>query len=62
MVIGGIGVIGAKTAAILRLGGQQFVGASRPRGTNTITTEGLREAMADVQVVIDVARSPSFED
>ncbi len=62
VVIGGTGLIGSKTVAILRRGGHEVVAASPNTGVNTITGEGLREAMAGTQVVIDLANSPSFED
>ncbi len=62
VVIGGTGLIGSKTVAILREGGHEVVAASPNTGVNTITGEGLKEAMAGTQVVIDLANSPSFED
>jgi len=62
VVIGGTGLIGSKTVAILRQGGHDVVGASPNTGVNTITGEGLKEAIAGAQVVIDLANSPSFED
>jgi uncharacterized protein YbjT (DUF2867 family) len=62
VVIGGTGLIGSKTVAILRRGGQDVVAASPQSGINSITGEGLKEAMAGAQVVIDLANSPSFED
>lgn len=62
VVIGGTGLIGSKTVAILRQGGHEVVAASPSSGVNTITGEGLKEAMTDTQVVIDLANSPSFED
>ena len=62
VVIGGTGLIGSKTVAILRQGGQEVVAASPQSGVNTITGEGLKEVMTDAQVVIDLANSPSFED
>ena len=62
LVIGGTGLIGSKTAVILRQGGHEVVAASPKTGVNTITGEGLKEAMAGTQVVIDLANSPSFED
>ena len=62
VVIGGSGLIGSKTVAILREGGHEVVAASPKSGINTITGEGLKEAMAGTQVVIDLANSPSFED
>jgi uncharacterized protein YbjT (DUF2867 family) len=62
VVIGGTGLIGSKTVAILRQGGHEVVAASPQSGINSITGEGLNEAMAGAQVVIDLANSPSFED
>lgn len=62
VVIGGTGLIGSKTVAILRQGGHEVVAASPRSGINTITGEGLKEAMVGAQVVIDLANSPSFED
>jgi uncharacterized protein YbjT (DUF2867 family) len=62
LIIGGTGLIGSKTAVILRQGGHDVVAASPNTGVNTITGEGLKEALAGVQVVIDLANSPSFED
>ena len=62
VVIGGTGLIGSKTAAILSEGGHEVVAASPKSGINSITGEGLKEAMARAQVVIDLANSPSFED
>src|SRR6188474_3294123 len=62
VVIGGTGLIGSKIVAILRQGGHEVVAASPQSGINTITGEGLKEAMAGAQVVIDLANSPSFED
>src|SRR6516162_5777667 len=62
VVIGGTGLIGSKTVAILRQGGHEVVAASPKSGVNTITGEGLKEATAGAQVVIDLANSPSFED
>ena len=62
VVIGGTGLIGSKTVAILRQGGHEVVAASPKSGINTITGEGLKEAMAGAQAVIDLTNSPSFED
>src|SRR5262249_49161889 len=62
VIIGGTGLIGSKTVAILRKGGHEVVAASPQSGVNTITGEGLKAAMAGAQVVIDLANSPSFED
>ena len=62
LVIGGTGLIGSKSVAILRQGGHEVVAASPNSGVNTITGEGLKEAVAGAQVVIDLANSPSFEN
>ncbi len=62
VVIGGTGLIGSKTIPILRQGGHEALAASPNTGVNTITGEGLKQAMAGAQVVIDLANSPSFED
>jgi len=62
VVIGGTGLIGSKTVAILRQGGHEVLAASPNSGVNSITGEGLKEALAGAQVVIDLANSPSFED
>src|SRR5215470_5934707 len=62
VVIGGTGLIGSKAVATLRQGGHEVVAASPNSGVNTITGEGVKEAVAGAQVVIDLANSPSFED
>src|SRR5258707_12009333 len=62
VVIGGTGLIGSKTVPILRQRGHEVVAASPQSGVNTITGEGLKEALAGAQVAIDLANSPSFED
>ncbi|MFP3584811.1 SDR family oxidoreductase [Paraburkholderia sp. SIMBA_055] len=62
VVIGGTGLIGSKAVAILRENGHEVVAASPRSGINSITGDGLNEAVAGAQVVIDLANSPSFED
>src|SRR6516165_5191325 len=62
VVIGGTGLIGSKTVAILRQGGHDVVASSPNTGVNTITGEGVKDAVAGARVVIDLANSPSFED
>ena len=62
VVIGGTGLIGSKSVAILRQRGHEVVEASPKTGVNTTAGEGLKEAMAGTPVVIDLANSPSFED
>jgi uncharacterized protein YbjT (DUF2867 family) len=62
VVIGGTGLIGSKVVNILRQRGHEVVAASPSSGVNTLTGEGLAEALTGAQVVVDVANSPSFED
>ena len=62
VVIGGTGLIGSKVVSILRQRGHEVVAASPSSGVNALTGEGLAEALAGAQVVVDVANSPSFED
>jgi len=62
VVVIGTGLIGSKTVGILRQGGHDVVGASPKSGVNSITGEGLKEALAGAQVAIDLTNSPSFED
>ncbi len=60
VVIGGSGLIGSKVVAKLRQEGHQVIAASPQTGINTITGEGLADALTDTDVVIDLANSPSF--
>jgi uncharacterized protein YbjT (DUF2867 family) len=62
VVIGGSGLIGSKLVKRLRDAGHEGIAASPNSGVNTITGEGLTQALAGAQVVVDVANSPSFED
>jgi hypothetical protein len=62
VVIGGTGLIGAKVAAILRGQGHEVVAASPSTGVNALTGEGLPDATAAADVVVDLANSPSWED
>ena len=62
VVIGGTGLIGSKTVAILRQGGHEVIAASPKSGINSVTGAGLKNAMAGAQVVIDLTNSPSFEE
>ncbi|HLY58130.1 MAG TPA: SDR family oxidoreductase [Stellaceae bacterium] len=62
VVIGGTGLIGSKTVAILRQGGHEVVAGSPKSGINSVTGEGLEQAMAGAQIVIDLTNSPSYED
>jgi uncharacterized protein YbjT (DUF2867 family) len=62
VVIGGSGLIGTKVVNRLRQNGHEVMAASPKSGVDTITGEGLAEALAGARVVVDVANSPSFED
>ncbi|OAI54820.1 NmrA family transcriptional regulator [Planctomycetaceae bacterium SCGC AG-212-F19] len=62
VVIGGSGLIGKKVVKILRQHGHEVVAASPSLGVNTVTGEGLAQALAGAQVVVDVANAPSWED
>ena len=62
VVIGGTGLIGKKVVMNLRQHGHEVVAASPSLGVNTVTGEGLAQALAGAQVVVDVANAPSWED
>ena len=62
VVIGGTGLIGSKVVEKLKGQGHDAVAAAPNTGVNTLTGEGLAEAMAGAQVVVDVSNSPSFEE
>ncbi len=61
-VIGGSGLIGSKLVNELREHGHEAVAASPNSGVNTLTGEGLAEALKGASVVVDVSNSPSWED
>src|SRR5947208_16486108 len=62
IVIGGTGLIGTKVVKNLREKGHEAVAASPSKGINSVTGEGLAEALVGAQVVVDVANAPSWED
>ena len=62
VVIGGTGLIGSKLVNKLREHGHEAVAASPNSGVNTLTGEGLAEALKGASVVVDVSNSPSWED
>jgi uncharacterized protein YbjT (DUF2867 family) len=62
VVIGGTGLIGSRLVNTLRAKGHEALAASPDSGVNTITGEGLTDALAGASVVVDVSNSPSFED
>jgi nucleoside-diphosphate-sugar epimerase len=61
-VIGGTGLIGSKGVSILRKAGHDVLAASPKSGIKGITGEGLQEAIAGTNVVVDLANFPSFEN
>ena len=62
VVIGGSGLIGSKVVNNLREKGHEVIAASPSTGVNTITGEGLAQALDGAHVVVDVANSPNWED
>ena len=62
VVIGGSGLIGSKLVIKLREQGHDTLAASPPSGVNTLTGEGLADALEGASVVADVSNAPSFED
>ncbi|HKR07673.1 MAG TPA: SDR family oxidoreductase, partial [Gemmatimonadaceae bacterium] len=62
VIIGGTGLIGSKVATKLRDEGHEALPAAPNTGVNTLTGEGLAEALSGAAVVVDVSNSPSFED
>ena len=62
VVIGGTGLIGTKVVKKLHDKGHEVVAASPSKGINSVTGEGLAQALAGAQVVVDVANAPSWED
>jgi len=61
VVIGGTGLIGSKVVTMLRELGHEVVAAAPNSGVNTITGEGVDEALKGASVVVDVSNSPSLE-
>ncbi|MEU1244294.1 SDR family oxidoreductase [Micromonospora parva] len=62
VVIGGSGLIGSKVVDRLGAQGHEAVAASPKTGVNTLTGEGVADALAGAEVVVDTSNSPSFED
>ena len=62
VVIGGSGLIGSQTVKKLRDRGHEVIAASPTSGVNSVTGEGLDQALKGAQVVVDVTNSPSWED
>ncbi|OBH50015.1 SDR family oxidoreductase [Mycobacterium sp. E2479] len=62
LVIGGSGLIGSQVVANLTELGHDAVPASPRTGVNSVTGEGVAEAVAGVHTVVDVSNSPSWAD
>src|SRR5215468_4735545 len=62
VVIGGTGLIGSKVVTTLGEHGHEALAAAPKTGVNTLTGEGLADALAGASVVIDVSNAPSWED
>ena len=62
VVIGGTGLIGSRLIKNLQEKGHELIAASPKRGINSVTGEGLAEALKGASVVVDVTNSPSWED
>ena len=62
VVIGGSGLIGSRIVPKLREQGHEAIAASPNSGVNTITGEGLAEALKGAAVVVDVSNAPAWED
>jgi len=62
VVIGGSGLIGSKLVPKLREHGHEAVAASPNSGVNSVTGEGLAEAMKGALVIVDVSNAPAWED
>jgi uncharacterized protein YbjT (DUF2867 family) len=61
-VIGATGLIGSKVVTLLTDAGHTVVASSRQTGVDVLTAEGLADALAGADVLVDVTNSPSFED
>lgn len=62
VIIGGAGRIGSKLAGLLGPRGHEVLQAAPSKGVNAVTGEGLQQALAGADIVVDVSNSPSFED
>jgi uncharacterized protein YbjT (DUF2867 family) len=61
-VVGASGLIGSKVVELLNRDGHDVVASSRSSGVDVLTGEGLADALAGANVLVDVTNSPSFED
>src|ERR1700722_11198038 len=61
-VLGATGLIGRHLLPSLNGTGHQTVAASRSSGVDVLTGEGLKQALAGADVLVDVINSPSYDD
>jgi len=61
-VVGASGLIGTKVVQVLKADGHDVIAASRSSGVDVLTGEGLADALAGADALVDVTNSPSFED
>ncbi|MFF3332935.1 SDR family oxidoreductase [Streptomyces sp. NPDC002888] len=61
VVVGGTGLIGSQVVALVRDRGHEAVAAAPSTGVDTLTGQGLAQALKGADVVVDVSNSPSFE-
>lgn len=61
-VFGGTGLIGSQVVSLLERAGHEAVPHSRSSGVDVVSGEGVREAAAGADVVVDVTNSPTFDD
>jgi uncharacterized protein YbjT (DUF2867 family) len=61
VVMGGSGLIGSRLVALLSGAGHEALAASPRNGVNAVTGEGLGDALAGADVVVDVTNAPSWE-
>jgi NAD(P)-dependent dehydrogenase (short-subunit alcohol dehydrogenase family) len=62
VVIGGTGLIGSRLVQKLRESGHEALAAAPSTGVDTVTGEGLSEALQGAQVLVDVSNAPNWED
>jgi uncharacterized protein YbjT (DUF2867 family) len=62
VVIGGTGLIGSKLVTKLSEAGHDALAASPDSGVDTLTGDGLADALEGAQVVVDVSNAPAWDD
>ena len=61
-VIGGTGLIGSRVVEILTASGHQAAPHAPSTGLDLLTGQGLPEALAGADVVVNLTNSPTFDD